>query len=158
LNKTRMAISFYNADVRFVLKQKQKLKKFIANQLKANGRAKFSIRIIFCSDEYLLDINRKFLNHDYYTDIITFPLTDGENLEAELYISIDRVADNAVKTKIGTNKGTFKTSQQIDNEANRVIFHGILHLLGFNDKTANEKRQMRIAEDKLLKGLQKFEA
>lgn len=96
------------------------------------------ISIVFCDDEYLLDLNKKFLNHDYYTDIITFPL-DGASVSGELYISIDRVRDNARLLK-----------QDPETEKQRVILHGILHLLGFKDKTKKEQTQMRRMEDEAL--------
>ena len=96
--------------------------------------------IIFNSDESLLDINKQFLNHDYQTDIITFPIEETETeLEAELYISIDRVKENAEDFGI-----TF------ENELQRVIIHGTLHLCGFGDKSESEEKLMRQKEDEHL--------
>ncbi len=100
-----------------------------------------SVNYIFCSDEKLLQVNRDFLQHDYYTDIITFELS-GKNrpVEAEIYISVDRVRDNA-KTH-GTS---------VKEELHRVIFHGALHLCGYKDKTKSQARVMREMEEKYLK-------
>ena len=94
------------------------------------------LRVIFLDDETLLLMNKEFLNHDYYTDIITFPIEEAEDtLEAELYISIDRVRDNAQKE-----------SESFSNELLRVFLHGILHLVGYKDDTAQAKKIMREKE------------
>jgi rRNA maturation RNase YbeY len=98
------------------------------------------LQYIFCSDEYLLEINKQHLNHNYYTDIITFDLSETpEAVTGEIYISIDRVKDNAQ-----TYKASFK------QELLRVIFHGALHLCGYKDKTDKDQTLMRKAEDKYL--------
>jgi probable rRNA maturation factor len=149
-----MPITFQNADVEFLLKHKKKLRDFITWQLKEAGFRAFTLSYIFCSDDYLLDINRRFLKHDYYTDIITFPLIeDNGRLEAELYISIDRVKENAKaflspKEQIA-NKQT-NPGQSFENELIRVIFHGVLHLLGYKDKIKAQKLQMHRQEDHWL--------
>lgn len=99
-----------------------------------------SLNYIFCSDEYILEINKEYLDHDYYTDIITFDNSDEDHLiEGDIFISIDRVKENAE-----TNHTNFIT------ELNRVIAHGLLHLLGFGDKTEEEKNEMRKNEDACL--------
>ena len=101
------------------------------------GESLKSVSFIFCSDEYLLDINKQYLQHDYYTDIITFPLhDDGEKIEADIFISIDRVAENASKLE-----------QKFEQELARVMVHGLLHLLGYGDGTDTEKKAMRERED-----------
>ena len=98
------------------------------------------LQYIFCSDEYLLEINKQHLNHNYYTDIITFDLSETPDaVTGEIYISIDRVKENAQ-----TYKAPFK------QELLRVIFHGALHLCGYKDKTKNDQAMMRKAEDKYL--------
>jgi len=98
------------------------------------------LQYIFCSDEYLLEINKQHLQHNYYTDIITFDLSEKPNaVIGEIYISVDRVRDNAQNYD-----ATFK------NELLRVIFHGALHLCGFKDKTEKDQTLMRKAEDKYL--------
>ena len=95
---------------------------------------------IFCSDDYLLDMNIRYLGHDYYTDIITFPYNEGEKLSGDLFISIDRVRENA--TDYGAD---------FDTELRRVMVHGLLHLMGFGDKTEEEVQIMRAREDACLK-------
>ena len=97
--------------------------------------------IIFCTDEYLLDINRRFLQHDYYTDIITFNLSGNpKTIEGEIYISVDRINENA------SSNGVSKKE-----ELHRVIFHGVLHLCGYKDKLQEEKAKMTSAENRHLK-------
>ena len=141
-----MPVTVHYADVEFKPKGLTPLKQFILeNFTQATGK-KLSLSIVFCSDDYLLNINRTFLNHDYYTDIITFPLEDtAKKTEAEIYISLDRVWDNAKKLKVS-----------FDEELHRVLFHGVLHLQGYADKTKTLKEQMTAAEDKTLKAFAKF--
>ena len=122
------------------LRSRRNLRSFLLSIFKKEGRRLNAINIVFCDDEYLLSLNRQFLQHDYYTDILSFPLSSkGRPLEAEIYISIDRVRENA--QAIPTS---FK------NELHRVIFHGILHFCGYKDKTPADIRKMRLAEDKYL--------
>jgi len=97
------------------------------------------LNYIFCSDDYLLEINRTHLQHDYYTDIITFDLSETEAIESDIYISLDRVKDNA---------NQFNTESKL--ELLRVIAHGLLHLIGYNDKTEEEQIIMRNKEDACL--------
>ena len=119
------------------LKERGQLKSFIIFLMKKEGYKPKDISIIFCSDEYLLDINKQHLNHNYFTDIITFDLTPKGDKEttAELYISTDRVKHNAKD---------YNTT--ISNELHRVIFHGILHLCGYKDKSKNDIKIMREKE------------
>ena len=125
----------------FDLKEKNRLKVFIPSIFLQEGKIFDSINCIFCSDEYLLDINRQFLKHDYYTDIITFNLTVAQQpIQGEIYISTDRVKENARLLK-----------QTVNYELHRVIFHGVLHLCGYKDITKKNIKQMRSAEDKYLK-------
>ena len=121
---------FYTQQTSF-LRQRKKLKAFLITQASSYGRPIKSLSVIFCSDEYLLNMNKDFLQHDYYTDIITFDLAEKKTdpIEAELYISIERVTDNAIQLGV-TNK----------QELLRVVFHGLLHLLGFKDKTLKDKQ------------------
>ena len=124
------------------LKNKIALKNFL-KQLADKEKKEFNeLNFIFCSDEELLDINKRFLNHDYYTDIITFNLstTKKEPITGEVYISIDRIKDNAL---------TFKTTTE--RELHRIIFHGLLHLCGYNDKTPPQKSTMTKRENHYLK-------
>lgn len=105
------------------------------------GRPIHSLNIIFCSDEYLLGINQQYLKHDYFTDIITFDLSTDKkrSIMAELYISYDRVKENAKQLGSTTTK-----------ELHRVVFHGLLHLLGYKDKLKKDQIAMRQMEDKLI--------
>lgn len=124
----------------FTLRQRTRLKAFLRQLFKKEAKALGSANYIFCSDKRLLEINRQFLNHDYYTDIITFDLSEGTGpVEAEIYISIDRVKENAKALGVSFKK-----------EIHRVIFHGALHLCGYGDKTKHEKEKMRQTEDSYL--------
>ncbi len=141
-----MSVSFHYADVDFKLKSPTSLKKFVVDIFLKTTKKKLSLSVVFCSDDYLLNINKQFLNHDYYTDIITFPLEETEATSlAEIYISLERVWDNAKKQKV-----TF------DDELHRVLFHGVLHLTGLKDKTKEQKAAMTVAEDKWLKAYAKY--
>jgi len=97
------------------------------------------ISLIFCSDEYLLDMNRTHLDHDYYTDIITFDYTDNQIVSGDLFISIDRVRDNATDFNVS-----------FEHELCRVIIHGVLHLCGYKDKSDDEEKLMRSKENNAL--------
>lgn len=100
------------------------------------GKVLSEISIVFCSDNYLLDINRKFLDHDYYTDVITFDYVEDLNIIGDILISIDRVRDNAQGLGVTFN-----------NELKRVVVHGVLHLLGYKDKSEEEEFLIRSKED-----------
>lgn len=134
-------ISYFQQDCDFELENEEKISNWILETFKKEGVSKKIIMsIIFNSDEALLEMNKQFLDHDYYTDIITFPIEETETeLEAELYISIDRVKENA--EDIGVS---------FENELHRVIIHGTLHLCGFGDKTESEEKLMRQKEDEYL--------
>ena len=136
-----MAVSFHN-QTSYNLSSKTKLKLFLENLFISECKELETLDIIFCTDEYLLQINIDHLAHDYYTDIITFDLSLSKKTPtvAELYISIDRVKDNAE-----TNKVT------ITNELHRVIFHGCLHLCGFKDKKQADIIIIREMEEKYLR-------
>ncbi len=123
------------------LKDRKKLKQAIVNLFKYEKEELGDLTIVFCDDEYLLDINQKFLQHDFYTDIITFDLSGDTSkiIVAELYISVDRVKENAKNNKV-----------TVKNELHRVIFHGCLHLCGYTDKGKESKQIMRKNEDKWL--------
>lgn len=123
------------------LRDRLRLKQFLGSLFKKEGKTLGELQYIFCSDDYLLEINRQYLNHDYYTDIITFDLSEkGQAINAEIYISVDRVRDNA--REYG---GSVKV------ELHRVIFHGALHLCGYKDKTGAQEKEMRQMEEKYLK-------
>jgi len=136
-----MPIIFHTVDIKLPSVKKAALKKFILTQGLKESKKKLRVTYVFCSDEYLLNMNKQFLNHDYYTDIITFPLTETEKeIEAEIYISVDRVKDNATK---------FKTD--FLEEFHRVVFHGVLHLMGYKDKSKADKETMRKKENEWLR-------
>ena len=134
-----MAITFSTQDVAFNLKNKMAIKKWIASLIKSHGKKVGEIGYMFCSDNYLIEVNRSYLNHDTYTDIITFDYVEGDLVSGDIMISIDRVKENAV---------TFNTS--FENELHRVIIHGVLHLLGQGDKTKDEAAMMRKREAEAL--------
>jgi rRNA maturation RNase YbeY len=134
-------VNFQKADSALTLPAKTDLKLFIESLFKMEKTPLATINYIFCSDKYLLSINQQFLNHDYYTDIITFGLHDkGTPVVAEVYISVDRVKDNAKSLGV-----TFT------NEMLRVLFHGALHLCGYKDKSKADISMMRAKEDAYLK-------
>ena len=132
-------IHFYPFDRNPSLKERKKLKEFIQNIFFKEKTEFASLSYIFCSDEHLLRINKDFLYHDFYTDVITFDLSNNKKIEGEIYLSIDRIKDNAKQGKI-----SFK------EELHRVIFHGALHLCGYADKKKAEAIKMRFMEDKYL--------
>ena len=133
-------ISFFTEEISFKLKDKAKIKKWIKGICINNSKKPGDINFIFCDDEYLLEINKNYLNHDFYTDIITFDQSENEHqIDADIYISIDRVTENAQK-----NSAEFTT------ELHRVMIHGILHIIGWADKSENDKIKMRLAEDAAL--------
>lgn len=132
-------ISYHLQDVDF----KFKCKKFTNSWLKMVAESEIKkigdISVIFCSDPYILDINIQYLGHDYYTDIITFDYCEGNILSGDLFISIDTVRENAQ---------FYHT--EFDDELNRVIVHGLLHLIGYDDHTDNEQKLMRAKENYYL--------
>jgi len=139
-----MAITFYSEDVEKPRLKYTPIKNWIREILLDYGKKEGNINYIFCSDEYLLEINKKYLNHDYFTDIITFDYCSENEVSGDMYISIQRVEENALM--LGTG----------ESEIYRVIIHGILHLCGFNDNTTDEIEEMRKNEDISLKKLDKY--
>lgn len=130
-------VLFHTADKQLKLKNKTALKEFIASIFDHENQPLKKLDYVFCSDEYLLQMNKDFLQHDYYTDIITFPLSDKHQpIEGEVYISLDRVNDNASQH-----------NASVLDETLRVLFHGALHLCGYGDKSKNEIKAMRAKED-----------
>lgn len=132
-----MSISFNQADSKVTLANRVALKSFIEKRVKKEGFSIETLTYVFCSDKYLLKMNKDFLSHNYYTDIISFDLSETPgNLIGEVYISVDRVKDNA-KTH-GTS---------LKEELHRVIFHGALHFCGYKDKKPTDTKKMRQMED-----------
>jgi len=136
-------INFFSEKINFTLKNKRKRKTWIIEVAYTEGYLVKEINYVFCSDKYLLEINRTFLQHDYFTDIITFNNSEKKKeLEGELYISIIRVKENAQALQI-----------PFEEELSRVMIHGILHLMGYKDKTKKQKELMRAKENNALSAL-----
>ena len=123
----------------FSLEKETTVKNWIKKILKQEGKTAGNISYLFCSDDYLLKINRQFLQHDFYTDIITFDYSEKAKIEGEIFISIDRVKENAK---------TFK--QPFERELMRTIIHGVLHLCGYTDKKPADKKRMTAKENQAL--------
>ncbi len=137
LSPSQSKICFFFQETSFGLQNRAILKKFIESIFKKERRTLESLNYVFCTDKVLLGINREYLAHNEYTDIITFELSDkGQPVLGEIYISIDRVRENSV-----IHKTTFKS------EFHRVVFHGALHLCGYTDKTTKDRDRMRLKED-----------
>jgi rRNA maturation RNase YbeY len=131
-----MAINFFTEDIKFDLTQKQKRKNWLKQIAQSENFKIGELNYIFCSDEYLYQINVDYLNHHTYTDIITFDNSEEEKLiEGDIFVSIDRVKENAQKLK-----------QEESSELSRVISHGLLHLMGYKDKTKTDAEVMRSKE------------
>ncbi len=133
-----MAVSF-NFDNSFNLKDRLKIKRWIKQVIENDGSRVGDISYIFCSDERILEVNRQYLKHDFYTDIITFDYVEKDRISGDIFISTDRVRDNATEFNVS-----------FEEELHRVIIHGVLHLLGQQDHTDKEKKQMRTKENKAL--------
>lgn len=132
-------INFYTADKGYNLKEKNRIKKWILSEVSSYGKEIEEINIILCSDDYLLELNKKFLNHFDLTDVITFDNSSKKRVSGEIYISIDRIRENAKKFKV-----------KVFDEYLRIIIHGTLHLLNFTDKTVEERRQMSLKETEAI--------
>ncbi|HEY1040975.1 MAG TPA: rRNA maturation RNase YbeY [Bacteroidia bacterium] len=137
-----MPIQFANNEINFKLKNKTKLKEWIKTVVEKEKLILGELSYIFCDDESLLKMNQQFLDHDTYTDIITFDYREEKTVNGEIYISVDRVRENAEK---------FETT--FENELHRVMIHGVLHICGYKDKTKAAKELMRKMEDQSLKKL-----
>lgn len=139
-------IYFQTADIKFTLRHKTLLKEWIKSVIIKKKRKPGEITFIFCSDDYLLTINQQYLNHNTYTDIVTFDYSKGDAqqpVSGDIFISIDRVKENSLKY-----------SNSPEKELHRVIIHGILHLLGYKDKTKADKAEMTKQENGCLRLLE----
>jgi rRNA maturation RNase YbeY len=134
-------INFFSLDTGYRLKNKRNIRDWVLEVLAGENKPDIEyVNIILCSDQYLLEINRKYLRHEYLTDIITFTYSSADNsLEGELYISIDRIKENSRELNI-----------RLEMELHRVIVHGILHLCGYNDKRKGQKEFMHGLENRYL--------
>lgn len=133
-------IHFFSEDISFNLQKKTIIRKWIKEVIQQKGAYLQEINYIFCSDSYLKQVNIDYLDHHYFTDIITFDNAEEEGkIEADIFISIDRVKENSAEY-----------SKSFKDELHRVMIHGVLHLLGFPDKTEEEQKVMRQEEDQSL--------
>lgn len=135
-----MGIQYFNEDVPLPKIKKRNSTKWIKETILSEGKRVGDISFIFCSDNYLLEVNKTYLDHDYFTDIITFDYVEGSVINGDIFISVDRVLDNSVE---------FTTT--FEDELNRILIHGILHLLGYKDKSKKDKLLMTEKEDYYLK-------
>ena len=133
-------IYFNDLDSSCRIKNRMAVKRWLSDVISSRGKKLGDICVILCSDDYLLDVNNKYLDHNYYTDIITFDYTEKDVVGGDLFISYDRVKENAKQEGV-----------LIQQELRRVMVHGVLHLLGLKDKTKKEASIMRAAEDVALK-------
>jgi rRNA maturation RNase YbeY len=139
-------ITYFNNEIKFCFKDKRRIYAWIKNTIYEENSTLSSLKkepgdisIVFCTDEYLKEVNKRYLSHDYYTDIITFDSSDERTISGDLLISVERVKKNAEKF-----------SQMYVDELHRVIIHGILHLLGYCDRNSSEKTEMRDKENYYL--------
>lgn len=134
-----MAVSFYNEGSEMPSIKKTDIRNWVKQVAEQHGKRVGAIAYIFCNDEKILEVNRQYLQHDYYTDIITFDYTEGNKISGDLFISLDTVRTNAEQFE-----------QPYERELHRVIIHGILHLCGINDKGPGEREIMEAEEEKAL--------
>ena len=132
-------IRFHCEDISYKLPNKLATRNWLAHLIKKEGLKIKDINFIFTSDEYLLDINKKYLNHDYYTDVITFDYSEKNAISGDIFLSYERVKSNCKDLE----------TKEID-EVCRVLAHGVLHLCGYNDKTKQDKLKMTAKEDYYL--------
>ena len=130
------SISFHNESVNNKTPSKRLLKAWIKEFVSNHGKKVGELAFVFCSDEKILEINQNFLQHDYYTDIITFDYSEGEVISGDIFISVERVLENAASHQVDYN-----------TELLRVLSHGVLHLIGFQDKEEKKKVEMTRNED-----------
>lgn len=138
-------IEFFVEQFDFEFEASDKTSAWLLYVVENEGYTLGNLTYIFTSDSYLLDMNLRYLKHDYFTDVITFDYVDAKLLSGDVFISIERVRENALKF-----------AQLFDNELFRVIVHGLLHLCGYHDATSAEKKQMRAREDFYLEKLSQF--
>ncbi|MBI9054724.1 MAG: rRNA maturation RNase YbeY [Bacteroidales bacterium] len=134
-----MPVKFYTEQTSYNLKNKIKVKNWIKNSISNENALAGDINIILTSDSYLLKINKEYLKHNYYTDIITFNYCEGNIINGDIYISVDTVQNNSELFNVS-----------FIDELHRVIIHGILHLIGFDDKNDDQKKVMREKENEYL--------
>ena len=136
LRVNNSTISFFSDEVDFELSNQSNYISWVEDVINKESKNLGELSFVFCSDEYLHKINMEYLNHDTYTDIITFDYSEGELISGDIFISIDRVAENSIEF-----------NKEFLNELSRVIVHGVLHIIGYKDKSDEDKAQMRDKED-----------
>ena len=137
-----MAIAFYAEDIELPPIHKRAISSWVRAVAETYGKKAGDISYIFCSDAKILEVNRQYLQHDYYTDIITFDYTEGDRISGDIFISLDTVKSNAQEY-----------GQRFEDELHRIIIHGILHLCGIKDKGEKERQQMTRCENQALEQL-----
>lgn len=139
-------IRFFNEQTKFDFRKRRLCKQWLKMVAESEVKKIGDINVIFCSDPYILEVNQKYLQHDYFTDIITFDYCEGSVLSGDLFISIDSVSENSV---------FYKT--EFKDELDRVIVHGLLHLIGYDDHTEEDQKMMRFKENYYLEILKKLQ-
>lgn len=133
-------INIFTQGIKFKIKNEEKFRDWIIGTIVNEGKIAGAINFIFCNDSYLLKINKKYLQHDFYTDIVTFDNSDKENeISGDIFISYERVVENAEKL-----------SKSLEDETSRVSIHGILHLIGYKDIESEEIKEMRNKENQYI--------
>jgi len=132
-------IHFNESDISCRVKHRLAVRSWLNQIIESRQKSVGEISVVMCSDKYLLEVNQKYLNHDFYTDIITFDYSEGSEISGDLMISYERVKENAASQKV-----------TVQHELRRVMVHGVLHLLGFKDKTEEDAAEMRSQEDAAL--------
>jgi rRNA maturation RNase YbeY len=141
-----VVIDFHTEDLKFHFKGKRKYRKWIDKIVQTEGKTTGTIVFIFCSNRYIRSINSKYLNHNYFTDVITFDYVEGNTVSGDIFVSVEQVRLNSEEYKTGCVQ-----------ELERVMIHGILHLIGYGDKTNKEQKIMRRKEDAALEMLRDIE-
>lgn len=134
-----MPVYFHSEDVGFLLDKKRIYKKWISQIVNQHKKKIGELNIIFCSNSYILEINRKYLNHNYFTDVITFEYDRSDKIDGDIFVSIDQVRINCTSLRVN-----------FIEEISRVIIHGVFHLLGYKDDSAGDINKMRIMENTAL--------
>jgi probable rRNA maturation factor len=129
----------FNYETEFTLDNEEAISSWISNVIKSENKKEGEISYIFCDDEYLLQINQEHLQHDFYTDIISFDYTVGNELSGDIFVSVERVRENAIDFKV-----------PFDEEFKRVLVHGVLHYCGYKDKSEEDELLMRSKEDEKI--------
>lgn len=134
-----MPVYFHSEDVGFLLDNKRLYKEWISHTVNQHKKKIGELNIIFCSNSYILEINRKYLNHDYFTDVITFEYDRSDKIDGDIFVSIDQVRINCIGLRVNFNE-----------ELRRVIIHGVYHLLGYKDDSEKDIERIRKMEDSAL--------